>query len=290
MTSFDCVNRVKGIVHEKHVGHAGTLDPSVDGVLPICLGKATKCVDFLHEKPKEYSGELTIGFSTTTEDLDGDVVDRKELTKPIPDDKIKAAMAAMTGSIKQIPPMYSSVKVNGKRLYEYAREGQTVKRPERSVQIYSFTLVANNFDRAKGQQRLRFTVKCSKGTYVRTLAFDLAKRLGYPGVMSSLTRISSGGFSLDQTLSLEDLSDLSANQLISQYILPIDIVFEDWQHLALTKEQWQAVQHGTWLKSEELPKDSDQRIALTYQSQIKALYYRRDADHYAPLKMISTKA
>ncbi len=290
MTSFDCVNRVKHIVHEKHVGHAGTLDPNVDGVLPICIGKATKCVDFLHEKPKEYSGELTIGFATTTEDLDGEVVDRKKVADKITDEEVQNAMSAMTGHIKQIPPMYSSVKVNGRRLYEYARAGEKVERPEREVNIISFKMIANDFDSQKDQQRVSFTVKCSKGTYVRTLAVDLAKKLGYPGVMSSLTRISSGGFSLDQTLSLEDLSDLAANQLISQYILPLDIVFEDWQHVNLTKEQWQAVQNGAWLKVGELPHNSKQRLALTYQSQIKALYYRRDTDHYAPLKMISTKA
>lgn len=290
MTSFDCVNRVRHIVHEAHVGHAGTLDPNVDGVLPICLGKATKCVDFLHEKPKEYSGELTIGIATTTEDLDGEIINQKKLDHQISDERIKSAMSSLTGTITQIPPMYSSVKVNGKRLYEYARAGETVQRPSRQIQINHFKMVANNFDAQKGQQRVRFVVNCSKGTYVRTLAVDLAKRLGYPGVMSSLTRTKSGGFSLDQTLSLEDLSDLAANQLIAQYILPLEIVFEDWQHIDLTKEQWQGVKNGAWLKKSELPADVDKRVALMYQSHLKALYYRRDENHYAPLKMISTKA
>lgn len=290
MTSFDCVNRVRHIIHEAHVGHAGTLDPNVDGVLPICVGKATKCVDFLHEKPKEYSGELLIGLSTTTEDLDGETVKRQRVESKISDETVKTAMATMMGKITQVPPMYSSVKVNGKRLYEYAHAGETVERPHRQVVINAFQMVVNDFDPAKGQQRVRFTVKCSKGTYVRTLAVDLAKKLGYPGVMSSLTRTSSGGFNLDQTLSLADLSDLAANQLLSQYVLPLEIVFEDWQHLALNKEQWQAVQNGGWLKTAEIPANADQRIALTYQGRVKALYYQRDSGHYAPLKMISTKA
>lgn len=287
MTSFDCVNRLRHVLHEKRVGHAGTLDPNVDGVLPICIGKATKVVDFLHEQPKTYVGELLIGQATETEDLDGAVIETKPVDREIPRDQVVAAMKEFLGNITQVPPLYSAVRVNGKHLYEYARAHETVKRPHRQVTIDTFELVASNYDAATQQQRVHFKVQCSKGTYVRTLAVDLAKKLGYPGVMSSLTRVASGGFEIDQTISLADVDDLVANQLIANYVLPIEVVFEHWQHVALTADQWKAVQNGGWLTTKELPADSDQRIALFYGGHVKALYYRADHQHYKPLKMLS---
>ncbi|WP_295746497.1 tRNA pseudouridine(55) synthase TruB [uncultured Limosilactobacillus sp.] len=287
MTSFACVNRLRHVLHEKRIGHAGTLDPNVDGVLPICIGKATKVVDFLHEQPKTYVGELLIGEATETEDLDGQVIATKQVTAPIGDQFLQQTMAAMTGKLTQVPPMYSAVRVHGKHLYEYARAGETVDRPKRQVVIDSFKLVSSTYDANNGQQRVRFKVQCSKGTYVRTLAVDLAKNLGYPGVMSSLTRVASGGFTIDQTISLQDVDDLVASQMISNYVLPLAIAFEDWQQVELTADQWQAVQHGGWLTVNELPANSQERVALFYHGNIKALYYRADQQHYKPLKMLA---
>lgn len=285
MTSFDCVSRLRRILHTKKIGHSGTLDPNVDGVLPICVGQATKVVEFLMASGKQYVGELLVGQATTTQDLDGEVVAQKPVTAPIDEDTIKQAMQELTGDIVQIPPMYSAIKVNGKKLYEYARAGETVERPKRHVHIARFKMTASSYDEKKQQQRIRFVVDCSKGTYVRTLAYDLAEKLGYPGVMSSLTRTKSGGFELDQTLSLSDIQDAMEAQIMNRYVYPMDYALQNYPHLELTEAQWKKVQNGGWLSGLNT---QEPEIALTYQGEVKALYQAKD-QLYKPLKMLSTK-
>lgn len=285
MTSFDCVSRLRRILHTKKIGHSGTLDPNVDGVLPICVGQATKVVEFLMASGKQYVGELLVGQATTTQDLDGEVVAQKPVTAPITEDTIKQAMQELTGDIVQIPPMYSAIKVNGKKLYEYARAGKTVERPKRHVHIARFEMMASNYDEKKQQQRIRFVVDCSKGTYVRTLAYDLATKLGYPGVMSSLTRTKSGGFELDQTLSLSDIQDAMEARILDRYVYPMDYALQSYPHLELTEAQWKKVQNGGWLSGLNT---QEPEIALTYQGEVKALYQAKDR-LYKPLKMLSTK-
>ena len=285
MTSFDCVSRLRRILHTKKIGHSGTLDPNVDGVLPICVGQATKVVEFLMASGKQYVGELLVGQATTTQDLDGEVVAQKPVTAPIAEDTIKQAMQKLTGDIVQIPPMYSAIKVNGKKLYEYARAGETVERPKRHGHIARFEMTASSYDEKKQQQRIRFVVDCSKGTYVRTLAYDLAEKLGYPGVMSSLTRTKSGGFELDQTLSLSDIQDAMEAQIMDRYVYPMDYALQNYPHLELTEAQWKKVQNGGWLSGLNT---QEPEIALTYQGEVKALYQAKDR-LYKPLKMLSTK-
>ena len=285
MTSFDCVSRLRRILHTKKIGHSGTLDPNVDGVLPICVGQATKVVEFLMASGKQYVGELLVGEATTTQDLDGEVVAHKPVTAPIAEDMIRKAMQELTGDIVQIPPMYSAIKVNGKKLYEYARAGETVERPKRHVHIERFEMTASSYDEKNQQQRIRFVVDCSKGTYVRTLAYDLAKELGYPGVMSSLTRTKSGGFELDQTLSLTDIQDAMEAQIMNRYVYPMDYALKSYPHAELSDAQWKKVQNGGWLSDLDT---KDQEVALTYQGEVKALYQLKD-HVYKPLKMLSTK-
>lgn len=285
MTSFDCVSRLRRILHTKKIGHSGTLDPNVDGVLPICVGQATKVVEFLMASGKQYVGELLVGEATTTQDLDGEVVAQKPVTAPIAEDTIRKAMQKLTGDIIQIPPMYSAIKVNGKKLYEYARAGETVERPKRHVHIERFEMTASSYDEKNQQQRIRFVVDCSKGTYVRTLAYDLAKELGYPGVMSSLTRTKSGGFELDQTLSLTDIQDAMEAQIMNRYVYPMDYALKSYPHAELSDAQWKKVQNGGWLSDLDT---KDQEVALTYQGEVKALYQLKD-HVYKPLKMLSTK-
>ncbi|MDF9444084.1 tRNA pseudouridine(55) synthase TruB [Limosilactobacillus mucosae] len=285
MTSFDCVSRLRRILHTKKIGHSGTLDPNVDGVLPICVGQATKVVEFLMASGKQYVGELLVGEATTTQDLDGEVVAQKPVTAPIAEDTIRKAMQELTGDIVQIPPMYSAIKVNGKKLYEYARAGETVERPKRHVHIERFEMTASSYDEKNQQQRIRFVVDCSKGTYVRTLAYDLAKELGYPGVMSSLTRTKSGGFELDQTLSLTDIQDAMEAQIMNRYVYPMDYALKSYPHAELSDAQWKKVQNGGWLSDLDT---KDQEVALTYQGEGKALYQLKD-HVYKPLKMLSTK-
>lgn len=288
MTSFDCIRRLRQLLNTKKIGHSGTLDPDVSGVLPICLGTATKLVPFLMASGKVYAGELTVGFATTTEDLSGEAIESQPVPAAISDEDVKEAMKQLTGKITQIPPMYSAVKVNGKRLYEYARQNKTVERPKREVTIKSFQLLANHYDPKKKQQVIRFKVECSKGTYIRTLAVALARKLGYPGVMSSLTRLKSGGFELDQTLSLDDVEEAVNNGAILNYVFPITYVLRDYPQLKLNEKQWQAVKNGGWLTTAEVNLNAAQRIVLVYHNQAQAIY-ERQGKHFKPLKMLLTK-
>lgn len=285
MTSFDCVSRLRRILKTRKIGHSGTLDPSVDGVLPICVGTATKVVEYLMQSGKVYQGELVIGRATETEDFDGQVIEQAPVKAAIRDEAVTAAMTKLTGEITQVPPMYSAVKVNGKRLYEYARAGETVDRPTRHVTITDFTLIRNHYDQAQQEQHVFFKVACSKGTYVRTLVVDLARQLGYPGAMKWLTRLESGGFTIDQTLSLADVQDAVASQTMKRYLYPLDYALKDYPVVELTEKQWRAVQNGGWLPTAELPLAAEE-VVLKYDHQVKALYYR-DTDHYKPTKMFS---
>lgn len=282
MTSFDAVSRLRRILHEKKIGHSGTLDPEVAGVLPICVGKATKLVDLLMASGKEYAGELLIGKATETEDLTGRVIEEAPVEAEIDQQTIEAAMAKLTGEITQIPPMYSAVKVNGRRLYEYARAGETVDRPKRQVTIDQFKLTASTFDPTTKTQRIRFIVDCSKGTYVRTLVVDLAKLLGYPGTMASLIRLKSGGFELDQTLSLDDIQDQVSAQLLNLY--PLEYAVRDFPVYELSKLEWQLVKHGGWLKKQILA-EPQAKLAVYYGGRLRALY-KLVGENYKPDKMI----
>ncbi|MFZ2353233.1 tRNA pseudouridine(55) synthase TruB [Paucilactobacillus nenjiangensis] len=289
ITSHDCVSKIRKILHTKKVGHSGTLDPNVDGVLPIAIGSATKVVELLMESGKMYKGELLIGYATTTQDLDGEIIESKPLTQPFTDQQIKEQMLKLTGDIIQIPPMYSAIKVNGRKLYEYARAGETVERPKRQIHISRFDLISSTYDEENQQQRVRFEAECSKGTYIRTLAVDLANLLGYPGVMSDLTRIKSGGFNIDQTVTLADIQAAMDNGTIDALLNPIDIVLTQYPKIELTEKQWKGVQNGMWMRLSEIDSSAD-TIAMRYNNEIKALYSRHEDDNsYKPLKMFSVQ-
>lgn len=289
ITSHDCVSKIRKILHTKKVGHSGTLDPNVDGVLPIAIGSATKVVELLMESGKMYKGELLIGYATTTQDLDGEIIESKPLTQPFTDQQIKEQMLKLTGDIIQILPMYSAIKVNGRKLYEYARAGETVERPKRQIHISRFDLISSTYDEENQQQRVRFEAECSKGTYIRTLAVDLANLLGYPGVMSDLTRIKSGGFNIDQTVTLADIQSAMDNGTIDALLNPIDIVLTQYPKIELTEKQWKGVQNGMWMRLSEIDSSAD-TIAMRYNNEIKALYSRHEDDNsYKPLKMFSVQ-
>ena len=206
MTSHDAVFKLRKILGTKKIGHGGTLDPDVVGVLPIAVGKATRMVEFMQDEGKVYEGEITLGYSTTTEDASGEVVAETPVLSPLDEKLVDEAISSLTGPITQIPPMYSAVKVNGRKLYEYARAGQEVERPERQVTIYSFERTSPISYEDKFA-RFTFRVKCSKGTYIRTLSVDLGEKLGYSAHMSHLTRTSAAGLSLDDALTLEEVAE-----------------------------------------------------------------------------------
>lgn len=274
MTSFACVAAVRKLAHQKRVGHGGTLDPDVDGVLPICLGVATKLVDRLHALPKTYTGEITLGFATDTEDLSGAEIARQRLTTPFTADQLDTAMAGFTGAYTQTPPLYSAVKVNGRRLYDYARAGDPVERPTRTVQIYHFKRTSTaRFEAAAGEQSFTFTAQVSKGTYIRTLASDLGTKLGVPAVMSQLTRQVSGGFTLAESVTLDTLTAAPA---LTPYVRPIQAVFSDLPTAQLTAAAWDRVRHGNYLRLDRPAAAPDSELFMRYGGDVQAIY-RYDA-------------
>lgn len=210
MTSHDCVARIRRLYGTRKVGHTGTLDPEVTGVLPICLGHATRLVEYLQELPKRYDVVMRIGYSTTTEDATGEMVEKQEVdTASITEERVKAVFQQFLGEIEQVPPMFSAVKVNGKRLYDLAREGTVVERQARKVTIYD--LVLHEVCVEQGMVDVHFTCTCSKGTYMRTLCVDLGRALGYPAHMKLLRRIKSGPFTEQDAIPLATLEELAAH-------------------------------------------------------------------------------
>ncbi|WP_203623774.1 MULTISPECIES: tRNA pseudouridine(55) synthase TruB [unclassified Lacticaseibacillus] len=287
MTSADVVSKLRYLLQMKKVGHSGTLDPSVDGVLPIALGAATKAVPALMALGKTYTGKATLGFATETEDLDGAEVSRVTLTAPFTDAQIDAALLTLTGEITQTPPMYSAVKVNGRKLYQYARNGETVERPTRQVHVYEFKRTApSTFDAARGTQDFTFEAKVSKGTYIRTLAVDAGRALKVPAVMAQLTRTQSGGFKLSDTLDLRQLTRDTAPAAAVAHLRPIEFAFPDLPLMALSASQWDAVKNGRGLP---LGTAATDEIGLTYQGVFKALY-RKEAAEFRPAMMFLANA
>jgi len=271
MTSHDCVAKVRRLLKTKKVGHTGTLDPSVTGVLPLCIGRATKLSQFLTADDKEYIGEVTIGFSTTTEDGDGELVEKLLPTAPISDEQAKAALASMIGTSKQTPPMYSAVKINGKKLYEYARAGIEVERPTREITIYEAQLLGSVVQNLDGTYSFSFLVKGSKGLYVRTVATTLGEKLGYPAHMSHLRRIGSGPFKIGDCLSISQLEaladtpkDLPLISMEAALAAMPRVVADDWVE--------KLVRNGVALKPGQVPDREGQFAVYSALGQVLAVY------------------
>jgi tRNA pseudouridine55 synthase len=203
MTSFDVVAVLRGLTRIRRIGHAGTLDPLAAGVLPVCIGSATKAIEFLMDKDKRYIAELTLGLTTDTQDTTGTIISRKE--PDAGDQEIAAAVSSFEGKYLQVPPMHSAVRVGGKRLYELAREGVEIERQQREVEIFSIKVL--DINRSDGC-RVLLDIHCSKGTYIRTLCADIGDALGCGGCMSFLLRKRAGPFDISDAFTLEDLSGL----------------------------------------------------------------------------------
>ncbi|SIS37498.1 tRNA pseudouridine(55) synthase TruB [Salimicrobium flavidum] len=211
LTSHDCVVKVRKIAGTKKVGHTGTLDPDVEGVLPLCIGQATKLVPFLTDTQKTYEAVVSLGTATETEDATGEVIAEAEVPS-LSDRDIQNVLKTFTGEITQVPPMYSAVKVGGRRLYEYAREGIEVERPERQVTIHELA-----WSERLSENTFKIRVLCSKGTYIRTLCADIGKALGLPAHMKSLKRLGTGDFQEKDCVRLEDLN----KEIIKETLLPM---------------------------------------------------------------------
>lgn len=233
MTSHDVVGRLRRVTKIKQIGHTGTLDPFATGVLPICIGKSTRLIEYL-EDDKEYLATVQFGKNTDTYDLDGEIV--ATFDKKVSEDDVRIALKSFEGEISQMPPIYSAIKVNGKKLYDYARAGQEVEIKPRNVFISKIELVGFNEEK----QEAKVIVACSKGTYIRSIAYDLGQNLGCGAYLSALERTKAGRFSIENTVNLDDLSekDLVCKHLIN----PLDVLSYPTQELSDSDRQ--RVSHG----------------------------------------------
>ena len=280
MTSHDAVFKLRKILGTKKIGHGGTLDPDVVGVLPIAVGKATRMVEFMQDEGKVYEGEITLGYSTTTEDASGEVVAETPVLSPLDETTVDKAIASLTGPITQIPPMYSAVKVNGRKLYEYARAGQEVERPERQVTIYQFERTSS-ISYEDHLARFTFRVKCSKGTYIRTLSVDLGEKLGYAAHMSHLTRTSAAGLQLEDALTLNGIAaKVEAGQL--DFLHPLEIGIGDLVKVFLSPEEATEVRFGRFIELDQTNKE----LAAFEGDKLLAILEKRD-NLYKPRKVFS---
>ena len=228
-TSHDVVARLRGIVGQKKIGHTGTLDPDAEGVLPVCLGRATKVCDMLTDKDKTYETVLLLGKTTDTQDITGTVLTEQSVDG-VTEDKALECIRSYIGEYNQIPPMYSALKVGGKKLYELAREGRTVERKSRKVTIYDIQVKEICIP------RIRMEVKCSKGTYIRTLCHDIGESLGAGGCMESLLRTRVGRFDLEDSLRLSEVEEWTQSGRLSEILLTLDGVFFDLEQIILKEK------------------------------------------------------
>ena len=261
MTSHDCVFKLRKILKMKRIGHTGTLDPEVTGVLPICIGKATKVAEYITDAGKTYEGEVTLGFSTTTEDASGEVVETRKVDRVILKSEIIEMLHTFTGTIRQTPPMFSAVKVNGKRLYEYARQGIEIERPTRLVTIYSIELLDDSLINGETTS-FRFRVACSKGTYIRTLAVMIGEALGFPAHMSELSRIKSATFSLSDCFTLEEIETRMSDGSITDILYPIETALTHLPKYRINDKITEKVKNGAVLPIPDHFKKEDHLLVL----------------------------
>jgi len=245
----------------KRIGHTGTLDPDVTGVLPICIGKATKVAEYITDAGKTYEGEVTLGFSTTTEDASGEVVETRKVDRVILKSEIIEMLHTFTGTIRQTPPMFSAVKVNGKRLYEYARQGIEIERPTRLVTIYSIELLDESLNNGETTS-FRFRVACSKGTYIRTLAVMIGEALGFPAHMSELSRIKSATFSLSDCFTLEEIETRMLEGSITDILYPIETALSHLPKYVINDKITEKVKNGAVLPIPDQFKKEDHLLVL----------------------------
>ena len=251
-TSHDVVAKLRGIVGQKKIGHTGTLDPDATGVLPVCLGKATKLCDMLTDKNKTYETVMLLGKVTDTQDVSGEVLSEASVDG-LKDEVVRQAILSFVGDYMQVPPMYSALKVNGKKLYELAREGIEVERKARPVSILDIQI------KEIAPPRVRMEVSCSKGTYIRTLCHDIGAKLGCGACMEELIRTKVSRFELKDSVTLAQVQELKDCGRLADILVPIDEMFPDYEAVTLKSEFMALVYNGNTF----LPKNLNHRIELT---------------------------
>lgn len=234
MTSHDVIDQLRKMFNTKKIGHTGTLDPAVSGVLPICVGTATRISEFIMEMPKTYIGQMTLGKLTDTQDFTGTII-KEAVVQNLRPEEIYEVFNSFLGEIEQVPPMYSSVKVDGKKLYQLAREGKEIERKPRKVTIYSIKVLS--MDLKKDFPTVDFQVTCSKGTYIRTLCVDIGEKLGYPALMSDLVRTSSGSFNIESAYTLDEVQTYLQQNRANELFTSMNDALPLYQELILSDEE-----------------------------------------------------
>jgi len=283
-TSHDVVAKLRGILRQKKIGHTGTLDPDAEGVLPVCLGKGTKLCDMLTDKDKIYEATLLLGITTDTQDTSGKIL--QESAVSVSEDQVREAIMGFVGDYDQIPPMYSALKVNGKKLYELAREGVEIERQPRRLHIYDITIEEISLP------RVRMSVSCSKGTYIRTLCHDIGHKLGTGGCMEKLLRTKVGRFLIVDSLKLNEIEELRDQDGLERCIIPIDEMFTDYPAVTVSEEFNKLLYNGNAFLEEHILKregtegaDRTIRVYDEEASFIGVYKFDEEKSQYRPVKM-----
>lgn len=282
-TSHDVVARLRGILGQKRIGHTGTLDPDAEGVLPVCLGKATKVCELLADWDKTYRAILLLGQVTDTQDVSGEILETREVTASIKE--VYEAIQSFKGEYAQVPPMYSALKVNGKKLYELAREGKTVERKARNVQIHEIKIHEIVLP------RISMTVNCSKGTYIRTLCHDIGQKVGCGGCMEQLLRTQVGMFRVEESLRLDEIEVLHDLGQLQEHMAAIDSLFSLYPAVTVKQEYQKLLDNGNELYGRQVGKQGfpgqDGPVRM-YGSDgnFQAVYeYLKKENSFRPMKM-----
>ena len=274
-TSHDVVAKLRGIIGQRKIGHTGTLDPDATGVLPVCLGKGTKLCDTLTDKSKVYQAVMLLGRVTDTQDISGAVIKESDPAS-LSEEEVSACIKGFVGTYDQIPPMYSAIKVGGKKLYELAREGKEVERSPRPVVIHNIRIMKIDLP------RVQMEISCSKGTYIRTLCHDIGHALGCGGCMETLVRTQVSRFVIADSITLAQVEEYRDAGLLDTMIIPVDAMFKDYEKVVLMKPEIDRVYNGGIFKVSEgmVPEIADQEKVRVYNDRgdFIALYRYQEAD------------
>lgn len=281
-TSFDVVAKMRGIFGQKKIGHTGTLDPDAQGVLPVCLGKATKVCDLLTDKDKVYKATMLLGIQTDTLDISGKVCNKAMVN--VTEQQVRDVISTFVGTIEQVPPMYSALKVNGKKLYELAREGKTIERKARKVSIYDITIDEIHLP------EVVMTVSCSKGTYIRSLCDDIGTKLGCYGCMKELLRTKVACFDIEDAYKISEIEKLKES-----IVLPVDMLFENIPAVNTVLMAQKLIENGNRIPAEMINADGNKqkkyddegryRIYNPEDSFVGIYTYKAETDDFKPVKI-----
>ncbi len=282
-TSFDVVAKLRGITKIRKIGHTGTLDPDATGVLPVCIGSATKLCDMLTDKTKEYEARFRLGLVTDTQDISGKILEEHKVD--ITREELEQCIISFIGKQQQIPPMYSAIKINGQKLYDLARAGKEVERPARDIEI--FNIIIKDISITDSCVEACIRVECSKGTYIRTLCHDIGQKLGCGATMTSLVRVRSGQFVIEDALKLSEIEAIfraeDAQAQIDRLVVPVDKVFDGYQAIIVQGEQERRVLNGNFIDSAYV---GDRiRVYLADNSFAAVYEYSVEKKIYKPYKM-----